>query len=78
MYRIDRSLFHITSQASIRRVAGIRFGRCTDVLENDPEFGADAEDVVRHWCGRSGIPYLGRCDIGHDAANKVVPFGLRA
>lgn len=75
MYRIDRSLFHITSQASIRRVAGIRFGRCTDVLENDPEFGADAEDVVRHWCGKSGIAYLGRCDIGHDAANKVVPFG---
>jgi muramoyltetrapeptide carboxypeptidase len=77
-YRTDRSLFHITSQASIRRVAGIRFGRCTDVLENDPEFGASAEDVVRHWCARSGIPYLGRCDIGHDAANKVVPFGRPA
>jgi muramoyltetrapeptide carboxypeptidase len=77
LYRIDRSLFHITSQASIRRVAGIRFGRCTDILENDPEFGADAEDLVRHWCGRSGIAYLGRCDIGHDADNKVVPFGNR-
>ena len=74
-YRTDRSLFHITSQPSIRRVAGIRFGRCTDVLENDPEFGADAEAVVRHWCLKSGIPYLGRCDIGHDADNKVVPFG---
>ena len=77
MYRIDRSLFHITSQASIRRVAGIRFGRCTDVLENDPEFGAGAEDVIRHWCARSGIPYLGRADIGHDADNKIVPFGRR-
>jgi muramoyltetrapeptide carboxypeptidase len=75
MYRTDRALFHITSQASIRRVAGIRFGRCVDVLENDPEFGVDAEEVVRHWCGRSGIPYLGRCDIGHDAENKIVPFG---
>jgi muramoyltetrapeptide carboxypeptidase len=75
MYRVDRSLFHITSQQSIRRVAGIRFGRCTEVLENDPEFGADAEDVVRHWCTRSGIAYLGRADIGHDADNKVVPFG---
>jgi muramoyltetrapeptide carboxypeptidase len=75
MYRIDRALFHITSQASIRRVAGIRFGRCTDVLENDPEFGAEAEDLVKHWCHRSGIAYLGRCDIGHDPGNKVVPFG---
>jgi len=27
------------------------------------------------WCGRAGIPYLGRADIGHDSANKVVPFG---
>jgi muramoyltetrapeptide carboxypeptidase len=77
-YRTDRSLFHITSQASMRRIAGIRFGRCTDVLENDPEFGADAEDVVRHWCSKSAIPYFGRCDIGHDADNKVVPFGRLA
>src|SRR5262245_46432133 len=29
MYRIDRSLFHITSNAGIRRVAGIMLGRCT-------------------------------------------------
>jgi muramoyltetrapeptide carboxypeptidase len=30
---------------------------------------------VQHWCARSGIAYLGRADIGHDADNKVVPFG---
>jgi muramoyltetrapeptide carboxypeptidase len=33
------------------------------------------EQVVQHWCNVSGIPYLGRADIGHDADNKVVPFG---
>lgn len=75
MYRIDRALFHITSQASVQRVAGIRLGRCTDVPENDPDFGDTEEDIVRHWCGRAGIPYLGRADIGHDAQNKVVPLG---
>ncbi|HZG07528.1 MAG TPA: LD-carboxypeptidase [Allosphingosinicella sp.] len=75
MYRTDRALFHITGNPTVRRVAGIRFGRCTEVLANDPDFGMDAEDVVRHWCGASGIAYLGRADIGHDAANKVVPFG---
>jgi hypothetical protein len=31
--------------------------------------------VVRHWCDVSGIPYLGRADIGHDIDNKIVPFG---
>ena len=75
MYRIDRSLQHITSFASIRRVAGIRLGRCSLVPPNDPDFGEEEEAVMRHWCKLSGIPYLGRADIGHDIDNKIVPFG---
>ena len=75
MYRTDRALFHITGNAGVRRVAGIRLGRCTEVPDNDPDFGASEEEVFRYWCDRSGIPYLGRADIGHDADNKVVPFG---
>jgi muramoyltetrapeptide carboxypeptidase len=75
MYRIDRSLQHVTSFASIRRVAGIRLGRCSLIPPNDPEFGEDEQAVMRHWCELSGIPYLGRADIGHDIHNKVVPFG---
>ena len=75
MYRIDRYLFHITSNPAIRQVAGIRLGRCSDIPENDPDFGQTEEKVARFWCERSGIPYLGRADIGHDAGNKIVPFG---
>lgn len=75
MYRIDRSLFHVTSNPAIRRVAGIRLGRCSDVPDNDPDFVLNEEEVVQHWCAVSGIPYLGRADIGHDVANTVVPFG---
>ncbi|HEX8534469.1 MAG TPA: LD-carboxypeptidase [Allosphingosinicella sp.] len=75
MYRTDRSMFHITSNPEVRKVAGIRLGRCSEVPLNDPDFGETEEQVFRHWCGRSGIPYLGRADIGHDADNKLVPFG---
>ena len=75
MYRIDRLMFHITGNPGIRKVAGIRLGRCTGIPANEPDFGQTEEEVVRHWCERSGIPYLGRADIGHDADNKVVPFG---
>jgi muramoyltetrapeptide carboxypeptidase len=75
MYRIDRALHHLTSTPSIRRVAGIRLGRWSDIPPNDPDFGQDPETVIKHWCTVSGIPYLGRADIGHDADNKVVPFG---
>ena len=76
-YRIDRMMFHLTSQPSIRRVAGIRAGRFTDVTVNEPDFGLTGEQIVQFWCERSGIPYLGPADIAHDRENKVVPFGPR-
>jgi muramoyltetrapeptide carboxypeptidase len=75
MYRIDRSLFHITSNAGIRRVSGIMLGRCSAITPNEPDFGMNEEEIARYWCGRSGIPWLGRADIGHDVNNKIVPFG---
>ncbi|MBL8537459.1 MAG: LD-carboxypeptidase [Hyphomonadaceae bacterium] len=75
LYRIDRALFAITASANIRQVKGVKLGRLSDVPENDKPFGANEEELVRYWCARSGIPYLGRCDIGHDIENKVVPFG---
>jgi len=75
LYRIDRSLFHITSNPEIRKVTGIRLGRCSLIPENEPDFGQTAEQVARHWCEVSGIPFLGPADIGHDVANKLVPFG---
>ena len=78
LYATDRALFHITASDNVRRVAGIRLGRVSDVLPNDPDFGEDAEAVVRHWCERAGIPFLGRADIGHDSANKVVPVRERS
>jgi muramoyltetrapeptide carboxypeptidase len=75
MYRIDRALFHVTSDPMIRRVAGIRLGRCNGIPPNDPDFVRNEEAVARDWCERSGIPWLGFADIGHDIDNKLVPFG---
>jgi muramoyltetrapeptide carboxypeptidase len=77
MYRLDRLLFQVTSNPDIRRIAGLRLGRCSDIPENDPAFAMTEAEVARFWCERSGIPYLGRADIGHDIANKIVPFGPR-
>ena len=36
-----------------------------------------AEEIARYWCARTGIPWLGTADIGHDRNNKIVPFGPR-
>jgi muramoyltetrapeptide carboxypeptidase len=75
LYRIDRALCQVTSNPGIRRAAGLRLGRISDVPPNDPPFGQTPEEIIAHWCAVSGIPYLGRADIGHDIDNKIVPFG---
>ena len=77
MYRIDRMLFQLTSNPAMRRIAGLRLGRCSAIPDNDPDFAQTEEEVARFWCERAAIAWLGRADIGHDAANKVVPFGGR-
>jgi muramoyltetrapeptide carboxypeptidase len=74
LYRIDRTMFHLTASLNVRRAARLRLGRVSDILSNDPEFGQEETAIVEHWCRRSGIVFGGRADIGHDAANRVVPF----
>ena len=74
LYAIDRLFFHVAQH--LRGAAGIRLGRVSAVPENDRPFGSTAEDIARDWCERSGIAFLGSADIGHDAANRIVPFGL--
>lgn len=74
LYAVDRLFFHAT--AHLGGIAGLRLGRVSEVPENDRPFGTDAEGIARFWCERHAIPYLGEADIGHDAANRIVPFGL--
>ena len=73
-YRIDRTMFHVTANPNVRRVARLRLGRVGDIPANDPDFGRDELAIVEEWCGRSGIAFGGRADIGHDVLNRVVPF----
>lgn len=73
-YRIDRALLHVTASANVRACAGLRMGRFSKIPENDPPFEKSVEEIVRYWCDRARIAFLGTADIGHDADNKVVPF----
>jgi len=74
LYSVDRLFFHVTQH--LRGIAGLRLGRISDVPENDRPFGSSPEEIARYWCQKADIPYLGFADIGHDAANTIVPFGL--
>ena len=73
-YRIDRTMFHVTASANLRKVARLRLGRVGDIPSNDPDFGRDECEIVQEWCARTGIKFGGRADIGHDVQNRVVPF----
>lgn len=78
LYAVDRAMFAIAAHRNVRAAAGIMLGRVSDVPENDRPFGESEEAIVRRWCAQANIPYLGRADIGHDADNKIVPFGACA
>lgn len=74
LYAIDRIFFHLAGM--LPRLKGLRLGAVTDIPENYVEFGQNEEEIAQFWCARAGIPYLGRALIGHNSANRVVPFGL--
>jgi hypothetical protein len=56
MYRIDRTMFHLSGNAGVRRVAGIRLGLCAPIPPNDPEFGQSEEEVIASVAGSYGAP----------------------
>jgi muramoyltetrapeptide carboxypeptidase len=76
LYAIDRLFFHLTQH--LGGIAGLRLGRVSKVPPNDRQFGANAEQIALNWCQREGIRFLGEANIGHDADNRIVPFGLAA
>ncbi len=75
LYAFDRAMFNVTTYLSGAGLAGLRLGRVSDVLTNDRPFGEEALAITQRWCAKNGIEFLGTADIGHDADNKVVPFG---
>lgn len=76
MYRIDRMLFTMAHATQLKGLAGVRLGAISDVVHNDVDFGESGEFMMNRWCREMGVPYLGRCEIGHVALNRVVPFGV--
>ncbi len=76
LYAFDRAMFHLCSNLADHGLSGIKLGRVSDIPENDRPFGEYPEAIAKRWARHNGIAYLGRSDIGHDAQNRIVPFGL--
>ena len=54
LYRIDRTMFHVTASENVSKAGRLRLGRIGDIPPNDPDFGRDEVAIVEDWCGRSG------------------------
>jgi muramoyltetrapeptide carboxypeptidase len=78
LYAFDRAMFNITTALKDVGIAGLRLGRVSDIPENDRPFGETPLQIVKRWCTKNRIEFLGYADIGHDIDNKVVPFGMLA
>ncbi|MDQ2877937.1 MAG: LD-carboxypeptidase [Pseudomonadota bacterium] len=76
LYRVDRMLFQLAHATQLKGIAGVRMGRVTDIQPNVPAWRGDVDTMIRRWCAEGGFAYLGPADIAHDAANKIVPFGI--
>ena len=76
LYAFDRAMFHLCSNLADHGLSGIKLGRVSEIPKNDRPFGEDPETICTRWSRHNGIAYLGRSDIGHDAQNRIVPFGL--
>ena len=77
LYAFDRAMFNVTTHLQAAGLTGLMLGHVNGVPENDRPFGEEPEEIARRWCERTGIAFLGHADIGHDADNWIVPFGLR-
>jgi muramoyltetrapeptide carboxypeptidase len=76
-YATDRSMFQLASSQWFRSgISGVRIGRFSHIPENDVPFPLTSPQSVAEWCETAGISVLGSADIGHDADNKIVPFGM--
>lgn len=76
MYAIDRMLFTMANATQLRGIAGVRLGAVTAVKPNEPDWGETLEAMMERCCRDLHVPFLGRAEIGHTQANRVVPFGL--
>ena len=78
LYRIDRTMFHVTASANVRA----RRADCGSAGSATSSPTTRISRSMRRRSSRIGAPVRasrigGRADIGHDAQNRVVPFGPR-
>lgn len=74
-YRVDRLLLQLEQAGALDWVAGLAFGRFTDVPDAEEH---RVEDVLLELVERLGVPAVSDLPFGHIEHNWTLPVGARA
>lgn len=78
VYRIDRMLMQLWLSGGLRRVAGLAFGRFTEIPTDPSDVERPLERVLREFAVRCGVPAVAGIPVGHVADHITFPIGAMA
>lgn len=78
VYRIDRMLTQLWLSGGLRRVAGLTFGKFTEIPPEPSDAERPLDRVLREFADRCGVPAVGGMPVGHVADHVTFPIGATA
>jgi muramoyltetrapeptide carboxypeptidase len=78
VYRLDRMLTQLRLSGSLDRVAGIAFGRFTEIPEDVNNENRALEDLLREVADQCAVPCIASIPVGHIADQWTLPLGRTA
>lgn len=78
VYRIDRMLMQLWLSGALRKVAGLAFGRFTEIPADPSDAERPLERVLREFAERCSVPAVAGVPVGHVADHITFPIGAMA
>jgi len=78
VYRIDRMLMQLWLSGGLRKVAGLAFGRFTDIPVDPSDAERPLGRVLREFADRCDVPAVAGMPVGHIADHVTFPIGATA
>ena len=78
VYRLDRMLTQLRLSGSLDRIAGIAFGRFTEIPEDTNNEDRPLEDLLGEVADQCAVPCIASIPVGHIADQWTIPLGRTA
>jgi len=78
VYRLDRMLTQLRLSGALDRVAGIAFGRFTDISEDQLNETRSLDDLLAEVAEQCGVPCVASIPVGHIEDQWTIPLGRTA